>query len=52
VLVLDKTGKSLGTISVAEQPANCTFGGPDRKTLFITARTSLFRIDLNVPGLP
>ena len=52
VLVFDKTGKSLGTITVAEQPANCTFGGADRKTLYITARTSLFRIDLNVPGLP
>lgn len=52
VLVFDKTGKALGTITVGEQPANCTFGGPDRKTLYITARTSLFRIELNVPGLP
>lgn len=52
VLVFDSAGKPLGTITVAEQPANCTFGGPDRKTLYITARTSLYRIDLNVPGLP
>jgi gluconolactonase len=52
VRVFDKTGKSLGTVTVAEQPANCTFGGADRKTLYITARTSLYRIDLNVPGLP
>lgn len=52
VRVFDKAGKSLGTVTVAEQPANCTFGGADRKTLYITARTSLYRIDLNVPGLP
>lgn len=52
VRVFDKTGKPLGTVTVAEQPANCTFGGADRKTLYITARTSLYRIDLNVPGLP
>lgn len=52
VRVFDKTGKPLGTITVAEQPANCTFGGADRKTLYVTARTSLYRIDLNVPGLP
>lgn len=52
VLVFDGTGKPLGTITVGEQPANCTFGGADRKTLYITARTSLYRIELNVPGLP
>lgn len=52
VLVFDRAGNSLGTITVAEQPANCTFGGAQRKTLYITARTSLYRIDLNVPGLP
>lgn len=52
VVVFDKNGGSLGTISVAEVPANCTFGGADRKTLYITARTGLYSIKLNVPGLP
>jgi gluconolactonase len=41
-----------GTIAVAEQPANCTFGGSDHKTLYITARTSLYRVTLPVAGLP
>ena len=50
--VLDKTGAALGTITVPEQPANCTFGGADGKTLYITARTGLYSIRLNVPGLP
>ena len=52
VIVFDKTGTQLGTITVAEQPANCTFGGADRKTLYITARTGLYKIALKVPGLP
>ncbi len=45
-------GTAWGTLAVPEQPANCTFGGSDRRTLFITARTGLYRAVLNVPGLP
>ena len=45
-------GSLHGTITVPEQPANCTFGGADGKTLYITARTSLYRVALNLPGLP
>ena len=35
---------------VPEPPANLAFGGPDRTTLFITARTSLYRVDMLVTG--
>lgn len=52
VIVLEASGKELGTIAVAEVPANCTFGGADRRTLYVTARTGLYSIKLNVPGLP
>jgi gluconolactonase len=52
VVVFDKNGGALGTITVAEVPSNCTFGGADRKTLYITAHTGLYSIKLNVPGLP
>ncbi len=45
-------GTPWGVVTVPEQPANCTFGGADRRTLFITARTGLYRVALNVPGLP
>ena len=39
--VLDKTGaKKIGTVTVAGKASNCTFGGPDRKTLFITANSA------------
>ncbi|MDQ2788227.1 MAG: SMP-30/gluconolactonase/LRE family protein [Actinomycetota bacterium] len=52
VKVYQRNGMPWGTISVPEVPSNCTFGGPDRKTLYITAKTSLYRITLKVPGLP
>jgi gluconolactonase len=45
-------GTPWGVIDVPEQPANCTFGGADRKTLYITARTGLYHVTLNVPGKP
>ena len=37
-------------ILVPESPANLCFGGPDGKTLFITARKSLYRIPVLVTG--
>jgi gluconolactonase len=51
VVVLDPDGRALGRIPVPEHPANCCFGGTDNKTLFITARTSVYAIDLLVPGM-
>ena len=44
VQVYDANGKKLETIEVPEKPANVCFGGRDYKTLFITARTSLYQI--------
>jgi gluconolactonase len=44
-------GQHLGTIRTPETPANCTFGGPDLRTLYITARTSVYRIRLANPGM-
>ena len=37
----------IGRIPVPEKVSNCCWGGPDRQTLFITASTSLYAIDLN-----
>ncbi len=44
-------GNKIATIEVPERPANVTFGGPDKQTLFITARKSLYSIDMRVKGL-
>jgi gluconolactonase len=43
-------GKPLGVISFPEQPANVTFGPPEQKTLFVTARTSLYSLPMEVKG--
>jgi gluconolactonase len=51
VWIFDSTGKHLGNIVVPEAPANLAFGGPDNKTLFLTARTSLYKVQLKVQGV-
>jgi gluconolactonase len=33
-----------------EQPSNVTFGGKDRKTLYVTARTSVYTVPMEVTG--
>jgi len=51
VVVYNKKGEKIETIKVPEGPANVTFGGKDKKTLFITARTSLYSVRMRVKGL-
>ena len=51
VLILDSRGKQLGVIAVPEIVANVAWGDADGKTLYITARTSLYRIRLRVAGI-
>jgi gluconolactonase len=48
--VFSPSGEALGVIEVPEQPSNCTFGGPDGKTLYVTARTSLYSFKMLVKG--
>jgi gluconolactonase len=50
VQIFAPDGKLLVSIPVPESPANLCFGGDDGKTLFITARTSLYSINTNVRG--
>jgi len=51
VLVYNKKGEEIETIEVPEGPANVCFGGKDKRTLFITARTSLYSVRMRVKGL-
>lgn len=44
-------GKYLGLIAFPEIPANLHWGDADAQTLYVTARTSVYRIRLNVPGI-
>jgi len=52
VIVYNADGKKLEEIEVPEGPANVCFGGDDNKTLFITARTSLYSVRLKNAGAP
>ena len=51
VWVLDPKGQHLGTIVLPEKPANCAWGDDDLRTLFITARTSVYTIRVKIPGV-
>ncbi len=53
VYVLSPAGELRRFIPIPEDtPTNITFGGPDMKTLFVTAGKTLFRFDNDIPGLP
>jgi len=50
VFIYASTGKFLGTLEVPERPGSLAFGGPDRRSLYIGARTSMYSIRTTVPG--
>lgn len=50
VVVFTPEGKRVALIPTPETPTNCVFGGSDRKTLYITAGRSLYRIRLSIEG--
>jgi gluconolactonase len=50
IQVFDNAGKYLGTIKVPRQPSNVAFSGPDKKTLYITARQGLYRLRMLSQG--
>jgi gluconolactonase len=50
VQVFSPGGSLLGIIEFPEQPANCTFAGPGNKTLYATARTSLYAVPMEATG--
>ena len=52
VWIISPEGKHLGTILTPELAANVEFGDADRKTLYIAARTSIYKIRVNTPGIP
>jgi gluconolactonase len=44
IWILSPQGTHLGTLTLPELPANFTFGGSDGRTLFVCARSGLYRI--------
>jgi gluconolactonase len=51
VQVFDPQGKQLGVITLPKAPSNCKFGGPDFKTLYVTARTSVYAVPMEATGV-
>jgi len=51
VEVYTPDGDLIGTVPTGYS-SNATFGGPDRRTLFVTSRGELKFVTLGVPGLP
>jgi len=50
IWVWDAKGNHLGTIVMPEQPANLTWGDKEYRTLYITATTSVYRLETKTQG--
>ena len=48
--VFDPCGELIGIIRLPEYPANCGWGGPDNRTMFFTANTSVYSLRMTTPG--
>jgi len=51
VVVLEPDGTRRTVLALPETPANCAFGDADGRTLYVTARTSLYRVRVVTPGI-
>jgi gluconolactonase len=52
VVIISPDGKRLATLLIPERVANVAWGGSDRKTLYICASTSVYRVKLSIAGEP
>ena len=50
--VFDPSGELMGIIRLPEYPANCGWGGPENRTMFFTANTSIYSMVMKTPGTP
>jgi gluconolactonase len=51
VWIITPEGKHIGTIRAPEQSTNIGFGDVDKKTLYIAARTSIYKVRVLTPGI-
>lgn len=49
--IFSPSGELIESIEVPEKPSNLCFSGKDRNQLFITARTSIYRVKLDAEGV-
>ena len=51
IWVITPRGEHLGTLRLPEAPHNLAFGGADGRTLYVTALSSVYRLELAVRGI-
>jgi gluconolactonase len=52
VWIFSPEGKPLATLLIPEKVGNLAWGGADRRTLYIMASTSIYRVHLKIAGTP
>jgi gluconolactonase len=52
IVVFDPAGRQLGRIPFPDAPSNCTFGGAERKTMYVTTLHAIYEVRMPTPGLP
>jgi gluconolactonase len=52
IQIFDMNARLVARIYTPEVAANFTWGGKELKTLYLAATTSLYALDLDVPGIP
>lgn len=52
IVVFDPAGHQLGRIPFPVAPSNCSFGGDDRRTMYVTTLHALYEVAMPTPGLP
>jgi gluconolactonase len=50
--IFESDGRLVGKIPMPAPPSNCTFGGADRRTLYVTTLHAVYEIPVDRPGLP
>jgi sugar lactone lactonase YvrE len=50
VYIYNSEGKQIGILELPERPGSLAFGGTDKKTLYIGARTSVYSVSTVNPG--
>ena len=50
VYIYSREGKQIGVLELPERPGSLAFGGPDKRTLYIGARSSVYSVHTEVPG--
>ena len=52
IVIFDRDGHLVGRIAYPVPPSNCTFGGDDRRTLYVTTLHAIYEARSDTPGLP